>query len=109
MAAKDEEIAMLKGKLARQNIEGNDRANQTENEKNKVRRGEGEKIAAAAAAGKQAQAMPDATKAEAAFLVVQTKAEQAKRKIEEFQYHNNKRMKVIQQSYQRDLDTLFLT
>ena len=38
MIAKDEVIAMWKEKLARQNIEGNDRANQAENKKTKIRR-----------------------------------------------------------------------
>ena len=36
MTAKDEVIAMLKKKLARQNIEGNDRASQAESEKEKI-------------------------------------------------------------------------
>ena len=35
MTAKDEGMAMSKEKLGRQNIEGNDRANQAENEKSK--------------------------------------------------------------------------
>jgi hypothetical protein len=39
---------------------------------------------------------------------VQTKAEQAKREIENFQYHNNKRIKMMQQSHQREVDALLL-
>ena len=58
---------------------------QVENNKAKVKRGEGEKIAAAA---------EDEVKAE--------------RKIEKCQHHNNKIMGMMQQSHQREGETLLL-
>ena len=97
---------MLKQQLAKQNIDGNARANRAE--KNELKRDEAERIAAAIAGAfeKQAQARADAAKAEAAFRAVQAKAEQAKQKEEE---RSKKKMKMMQKSHQAEVATLLLS
>ena len=74
------------------------------------KRGEGEKIAAAFAAAKQAQAKSDAAKAEAGFLAVQAKAEHAKKKeVQTVPENNKKKMKIMQKGHQNEVDTLILS